>query len=113
MRYKIGDVITVLITSIVPYGVFVKVDDEYTGLIHISEISDSYIKNIEAYFKSEKSLKVKIIGVDNDKKHLSLSMKNLNLRKNNLIEVGLGFDELQSRLPKWIDEAKKELENNK
>ena len=113
MKYKIGDVIKVTITSIVQYGVFVKVDDEYTGLIHISEVTDKYIKNIEEYFKSETILKVKVIGIDEEKKHLKLSMKDPNLRKNDLIEVGLGFNELKNKLPEWINEAKKELQNNK
>ena len=113
MRYKKGDIITVLITSIVPYGVFVKVDDEYTGLIHISEISGAYIKNIEKYFKSETNLRVKIIDIDEKKKHLGLSMKDDKLRKNDLREVGSGFDELKNKLPEWIDEAKKELESSK
>ena len=113
MKYKIGDIITVSITSIVPYGVFVKVDDDYTGLIHISEISNSYINNIEKYFKLETTLKTKIISIDEEKKHLSLSMKDEKLKKNDLREVGSGFDELKNKLPNWIDEAIKELENSK
>ncbi len=115
MKYKMNDVITVSITSIVPYGVFVKVDDNYTGLIHISEINGSYINNIKSYFKSESKLKARVIGIDEEKKHLSLSTKNIfkEQNENNLKEVGLGFEELKENLPKWIDETKKELENNK
>lgn len=115
MKYKLNDIIIVSITSIVPYGVFVKVDDEYTGLIHISEITNSYINDIKSYFNSTKKLKVRVIGIDEDKKQLNLSIKNVykDMNINNLKEVGQGFDKLKDNLPKWIDETKKELENSK
>lgn len=115
MKYKLNDIITVSITSIVPYGVFVKVDDEYTGLIHISEITNSYITDIKSYFKSTKELKARVIGIDEEKKQLNLSIKDVSkdMNRNYLKEVGQGFDELKDNLPKWIDETKKELENSK
>ena len=49
MKYNINDVIYVTITSVIPYGAFVKADDEYTGLIHISEISHGFVKNISDF----------------------------------------------------------------
>ena len=115
MKYKINDIVKVSITSIVSYGVFVKVDEEYTGLIHISEVNGSYINDIEKYFKSNKEIRARIIGIDEKNKHISLSTKkiNENTRKNTLKEVGSGFNELKENLPKWIDETKKELENSK
>ena len=116
--YKINDVINVNVTSIVNYGVFIKADDDYTGLIHISEINGEYIKNINTYFKINSIIKAKIIGIDEEKKHLSLSTKNIiqlnkDRKQNSLKESGSGFDELKSNLPKWIDETKKEIENSK
>ena len=115
MKYKLNDIVTVSITSIVSYGVFVKVDEEYTGLIHISEVNGSYINDIENYFKSNKEIKARIIGIDEKNKHISLSTKKIkeSTRKNKLKEVGSGFNELKENLPKWIDETKKELENSK
>ena len=91
--YKINDIINVTITSILSYGVFVKADNDYTGLIHISEINE-------------------------EKKQLNLTLKNIakNTKKTNqnqLKENGLGFKELHDSLPKWIDETKKEIENSK
>lgn len=118
MNYKLDDIITVTITSIVPYGIFVSADYGYTGLIHISEITGGFIKDINKYFKIGNQLEAKIIGIDEEKKHLTLSTRNILMNysidnENNLEEEGLGFDKLRDKLPEWINVTKKELENNK
>ena len=43
---KINDIIEVTVTGIQKYGAFVLINDKYDGLIHISEISSGYVKNI-------------------------------------------------------------------
>ena len=42
--YKVGEIIEAEVTGIESYGIFVKVDKEYNGLIHISEIDNNYTK---------------------------------------------------------------------
>lgn len=115
MKYNIGDLIEVTITSVTPYGAFVKADYDYTGLIHISEITGNFINNIEEYFKIGNKVKAKIIGIDEEKKHLSLSTKGFvkDLSgKNILIEEGNGFENLKEKLPEWIDNTSKEIKNS-
>ena len=46
IEYKIGDIVKVRVTGIERYGIFVSVDSLYTGLIHISEISSSFVKDV-------------------------------------------------------------------
>ena len=46
---KRGDIIDVKITGIQPYGAFALLPDSSTGLIHISEISDKFVKSIASY----------------------------------------------------------------
>ena len=46
---NIGDIIKVTVTGIQNYGAFVMIDEEYDGLIHISEISKDYVKDINDY----------------------------------------------------------------
>ena len=118
MKYKLNEIISVTITSLVPYGVFVKADYDYTGLIHISEITGGYVKNINKYFKIGNIVDAKIIGIDEANKHLSLSTKDIMMDRiiddeNSLVEEGLGFDKLRDKLPEWIDLTKQELENDK
>lgn len=113
-KYSINQLIDVKISSVVPYGAFVVVDDEYTGLIHISEINGKYINDITQYFKIDEIKRVKVIGIDETEKKLSLSMRGIpsNLRnKSKLSETKLGFDLFDEILPEWINEKMTEIEN--
>lgn len=113
-KYNLGNIIKVIVTAIEPYGAFVKIDDEYTGLIHISEITGKYINDIKNYISVGDILNAKIIDIDDEEKHIKLSLKNINFnRKNNedsLKETDLGFFLLKDLLPKWIDDKLKEIE---
>lgn len=118
MKYKLFDIITVTVSAISPYGIFVKAPYDYNGLIHISEITGRYVSNISKYFKIGSDIEAKIIGIDEEKKQLNLSTRDIIgveeiNKRGNLKEDGLGFKELKNMLPEWIDTTKKELENNK
>ena len=78
--YKKGDIIKCVITGFKDYGIFVKVDDEYDGLIHISEISDSFVRNVGDYGDVKEEIYAKVIEVNDEEKHLKLSIKNLNYK---------------------------------
>ena len=74
-KYNVGDVIEGEVTSAVDFGIFVKIEDELEGLIHISEISWSLVKDPKTLFKQGDKTKVKIIEIENGK--ISLSIKAL------------------------------------
>ena len=118
MEYKKGTYITGIVTGIEDYGIFVKIDDEYTGLIHISEIAKTYVKNINSYVSIDDQIKVKIIDVDDESHHLKLSIKNFNYKnlKNNrikILETKNGFKPLKKSLSKWISEKMRNMKENK
>lgn len=50
-KIKRGDIVDVKITGIQPYGAFASLPDNSTGLIHISEISDKFVKSIDSFVK--------------------------------------------------------------
>ncbi len=74
-KYNIGDIIEGEVTSAVDFGIFVKIEDDLEGLIHISEISWSLVKDPKTLFKPGDKIKVKIIEIENGK--ISLSIKAL------------------------------------
>ena len=116
-NYKKGNIVTGRITGIEKYGVFVNLDEYYKGLIHISEISKYFVRNIDDFVKVGDTVKARVIDVDNKTFHIKLSIKDLNYKikkeKNNPIEeVGSGFDILKNNLNKWIF-TKKEKKNEK
>ena len=117
LKYKIGDIVTGKVTGIEQYGIFLLIDDSITGLIHISEITDSFVRNIHDYVDMNEMIRAKVIGIDSDSDKLKLSIKNFdysdNRNKNVKIEeTKTGFDHLENQLPQWISDKMEELEKS-
>ena len=115
-KYKVGDTIKCNINGITKYGIFTKIDNEYTGLIHISEISNKYIYDIKKLYVLDEEIECKIISIDNDKKQLKLSLKEINMLNNPdkiLKEGGRGFEPLKENLDFWVEKKLKDIEKNK
>lgn len=62
------------VTGIVPFGAFVDIGSGESGLVHISELSSSYVSDINSFIKKGDRVKVKVIRID-DKGKISLSVK--------------------------------------
>ena len=112
-KYSKNDVVLGLVTGIENYGIFVSLDEYYCGLIHISEISDDYVRNDNNYVNIGETIKVRILEVDDDSFQLKLSIKNLNYRVNKtkdegIEETGSGFLVLKNNLDGWIKNHKKD-----
>lgn len=76
-NFKVGMEVPVTITRIAPFGAFAKIVDEVEGLIHISELSYEKVDKVESVLNAGDQVTVKIIGIDEDKKKISLSLKSL------------------------------------
>ncbi len=74
-RYSVGDVVEGVVTGIVDFGIFVKVEDGLEGLVHISEIDWGLVEDPRAFAKVADKVKVKVIDVKDGK--VSLSLKQL------------------------------------
>ena len=70
--YKIGDIVSGKVTGIEDYGIFLLIDDKTVGLIHISEISDYFVKNVNDYAKIDDEIKAEVIEIDEEKNQLKL-----------------------------------------
>ena len=116
-KYEKGKVVKGTVTCIEPYGAFVSFDEFYTGLIHISEISRGFVKNITDFLNVGDHVYVEILEVDEEDAHLKLSIKNIQYRINGkpkrkrIVETKTGFSTLQSKLPIWIEEKLKTHKN--
>lgn len=114
-QYKEGKVVKGNITGIEKYGIFVNLDNYYSGLIHISEISDSFVKNINDYGKVGDTVYAKILEVDEATNHLKLSLKDIkskndkNTKKTYIRETGTGFVKLRENLNFWVEEKLKQM----
>lgn len=107
-KYEKGKIVNGCVTGIESYGIFVGLDDYYSGLIHISEISNGFVKNINDYVKIGETIKVKIIEVDNEIFQVKLSIKDIDYRINKskrikINETPSGFSTFEDILDKWIE----------
>ena len=72
---KVGMILNGTIHNIMDFGMFVDINVHQDGLVHISEVSNQYVKNLSSLYSINDIVKVKVIGVDLNKKRISLSIK--------------------------------------
>ncbi|WP_297436522.1 S1 RNA-binding domain-containing protein [uncultured Clostridium sp.] len=73
MALETGSILEGKVVNITNFGAFVEVGGE-TGLVHISEVAASFVKDIREHLKENDEVKVKVLGTD-DKGKISLSIK--------------------------------------
>ncbi len=107
-KYKVGDTVKGKVTGIENYGIFLLMDDGYSGLIHISEISDKFVRSVFDYVQLGEIIKAKVLEVDEVNKKIKLTIKNFDYRIEDKkeLEDKNGFSPLREMLPKWIEEFK-------
>ncbi len=119
MSIKVGDIVKGQITGVQPYGVFISLEDDYTGLVHISEISDKFVKDINKLFCIGDIINVKIDGINEDNRQVKLSIKKIDYKTQKSLsmipENGTGFKILEDKLKEWTKdkfESIKSEQNN-
>ena len=74
MQLEVGKIVEGKVTGITNFGAFIELESGKTGLVHISEVSNKFVKEIKDYIKEGDIVKVKIVNImDNGK--IELSMK--------------------------------------
>lgn len=77
-RYPIGSKVKGSVARVSPFGIFLKLDDEIEGLVHISEISpDGRIEDPDTIAKEGQMMEAQVISVEQDDRRLGLSIKAL------------------------------------
>lgn len=126
MALVIGSIYDGKIVNVTNFGAFVDVNGEI-GLVHISEVSNKYIKDIKEYLKDKKDVKVRVLSIDGSGK-MSLSIKqaedkfeNNNKRSNDKKENDnvrfsknnkLNFEDILSKYLKDSEERMQDFRKN-
>ena len=76
-KYSVGDEVEGKVTKIKDFGAFVEIEEGLNGLLHISEMAWSFIKNPAEVIKEGEVLKLKILEINSEKKKLSLGLKQM------------------------------------
>lgn len=71
---EVGNILDGRVVSVMPFGAFVDIGNNRSGLVHISEVSNEYVKDINTHIKKGDSVKVKVIKIDENGK-INLSIK--------------------------------------
>ena len=74
MALTVGTITSGKVESVMPFGAFVALPENKSGLVHISEITNEYIENINDYIKAGDTVSVKVLDIDKAGK-ISLSIK--------------------------------------
>lgn len=122
--HEIGELLVGKVTGVKPYALFLTFEDGTKGLLHISEISDIYIRDIEKYGTFGDEIRVKVLSIDNSNGFLRVSYKRVpeeerysthsNDKKATPIEVHAeDFSPLKEKLPEWIENTLKKAKEEK
>ena len=124
-QYEVGSVHTGKVTGIQPYGAFVALDEETQGLVHISEITHGFVKDVNEFLKVGDEVQVKVLSVDEEGGKIALSItatqdapkaspqaarkpKAARPAKVQEQESPSGFNTLKDKLTEWIEQSKRE-----
>jgi len=123
---EVGSIVEGVVTGITNFGAFVLLPNGETGLVHISEVADTYVKDINEYFHKKDKVKVKVLSVNGDGK-IGLSIRRA-LQEEEKKEVprkgasrrnsrptgagGMSFEDKLAKFLKDSDERQQDLKRN-
>ncbi|NLB41028.1 MAG: RNA-binding protein S1 [Clostridiales bacterium] len=124
MSVEVGQIIEGSVTGITNFGAFVELGEGKTGMVHISEIADAYVKDIHEYLKIKDKVKVKVLSID-DKGKISLSVRQakevkktsrpaeVDWSKDQKVQMGGSFEDAISKFMKDSEERMTDIKRNR
>lgn len=115
IKLENGQIVEGKVTGIQPYGAFIQLDENTQGLVHISEITHGFVKDIHDHLQIGDEVKVKVLEVNEAENKVSLSIrateeapqkqkpaKPAGEPQNN---ESAGFNTLRDKLQEWIKQS--------
>lgn len=88
MSIEVGNKLKGKVTGIKKFGAFVELPEGKSGLVHISEVADNYVENVEDHLSVGDEVEVKVLSIADDGK-ISLSIKKLKTALASLVTIKL------------------------
>ncbi|MFB1051438.1 S1 domain-containing post-transcriptional regulator GSP13 [Paraliobacillus sp. JSM ZJ581] len=115
-KYIEGQVVEGKVTGVQSYGAFVALDNEIQGLVHISEVTHGFVKDINEFLSVGDEVKVKILSVDDANNKYALSIRATEeapkqqakakpKQQVNTQKEEAGFNTLKDKLNEWIEQS--------
>ncbi len=107
MSVEVGSKLSGKVTRITNFGAFVELPEGSTGLVHISEVADKYVKDINDHLNVGDEVKVKVLNVERDGK-IGLSIKKANESYEKQAEKKRS-ESFESKMNKFLKESEDKL----
>lgn len=121
MTLAAGNILEGTVINITNFGAFVEVEGK-TGLVHISEVADSFVKDIRQHLNEQDKVKVKVISIDDNGK-ISLSIKQANVQKKSVKPVEFewssdkgskpSFGNFEDKISKFLKDSEEKMQDVK
>ena len=111
MPITVGKVVEGTVTGITDFGAFVQLPGGKSGLVHISEISDDYVKKVADYLRKDQKVKVKILSISDDG-NVSLSIRQAKSKTTKPIEIDWNRNDEKQKNMSFEDKLSKFLKES-
>lgn len=114
MSLKAGEIVEGVVKTITNFGAFIDLGNGVTGLVHISEVSDGYVKDVSEFLEQNQKVKVKVLAVDESNKKITLSIKKANEKKREYQpkQQEMSFEDRLSKFLKDSEERQSEVRHS-
>ena len=114
MSLKAGEIVEGVVKTITNFGAFIDLGNGVTGLVHISEVSDGYVKDVSEFLEQNQKVKVKVLAVDEANKKITLSIKKANEKKREYQpkQQEMSFEDRLSKFLKDSEERQSEVRHS-
>ena len=94
-RFRIGDVVTGVVSKTTSFGAFVELQDHIDGLVHISQISEDRVEKIKDVLNVGDEVTARVIKIDRDERRIGLSIKGANYDDEQLAAEAQTYDSMK------------------
>ncbi len=114
MALEVGQIIEGKVTGITNFGAFIELSTGQTGLVHISEVADEYVKDVNHFLKQNDLVKVKVLNLDKGKIGLSIrqAQPRSEQRRQAAPQNKQTFEDKLAKFMKDSDERQSDLRKN-
>lgn len=109
MPLEVGSIVEGVVTGVTHFGAFVTLPTGQTGLVHISEVADTYVREIKDFIKESDRIRVKVLSVDPNGK-IGLSIRQVDPRSGpNRRPAGASRKTFEDRLTRFMKDSEERL----
>ena len=113
MALRVGAIVEGTVKTITNFGAFIDLGDGVTGLVHISEIADGYIKSVNDYLEENQKVDVKVLAVDEENKKITLSIKKVeSFKTTQPKQSDISFEDRLSKFLKDSEERQNDVKRS-